>query len=283
MSTESRTHLNELMAHIEENWRNLNTLFDELAANDGWDQKHGQDWIFADLPYHLTYCNQEILIRGIKAGAALPESEQELFASPDALNAWNARKFAERPVEQSPAQSVAQWQETCEEIRHLTSEMTDADLAGPFWMPLFFGWSTTHDGLEFTLAHDWGEFMELRIHMEREEPVPSASLTRVYLQHMLGGFPILLNREAAKGQNFTAVMAFTDPGVGAFTIRVAEGFAALTLGETPDADLVMIQSATTFLKTLTKKHNPAAAMQTGEIQVSSFEGLATFGQLFPMP
>lgn len=37
------------MAHIEENWANLNSLFDDLTAAGGWSQKHGPDWIFADL------------------------------------------------------------------------------------------------------------------------------------------------------------------------------------------------------------------------------------------
>jgi len=283
MSTQSRIQLNELMDHIEENWRNLNTLFDELTAQNGWSQKHGPDWIFADLPYHLAYCNQEILIRGIKAGADLPEAEQELLASPDAINAWNARKFAERPAGQTPAQSVVQWRDTCGEIRKLTGEMTDADLDHPFWMLLFSGWSTAREGLEFTRAHDWSEFMQLRLHMGREEPVPSADVTRAWLQRMLGGLSLFLNREAATGRNFTAVMAFTDPGVGAYTIRVEDGAANLNFGETPGADLVMTQSAATYLKTLTKMHDADEAMQSGLIQVNNFESLVAFGELFPMP
>lgn len=283
MSTESRTQLDELMSHIEETWGNFNTLFDDLATKNGWGRKHGPDWTFADVPYHLAYCNQEILIRSLKAGPNLPEEEQELFASLDAINAWNARKFAERPAGQTAAQSVAQWRDTCEKIRRLTSEMTDADLDRPFWMLLFSGWSTARDGLEFTRAHDWSEFMQLRIHMGREEPVPSADITRAWLQRMLGGLPLFFNRDAAKDRDFTTVMAFTDPGVGAFTIRVANGAAAVNFEEASDADLVMTQSATTYLKTLTKMHDPGEAMQSGQIQVNNFESLATFGKLFPIP
>lgn len=157
------------------------------VATDGWSQKHGLDWVFADLPYHLAYCNQGILIRGIQAGADLPEEEQELFASAEAINAWNARKFPERPAGQTSAQSVSQWQDSCEKIRQLTSDMTDTDYR-PFWMPLFFGWRTGREGFLFTRAHDWGEFMQLRIYMGREEPVPSAGVTRAYSQRILGGF-----------------------------------------------------------------------------------------------
>jgi hypothetical protein len=41
-------------------------------------------------------------------------------------------------------------------------------------------------------------------------------------------------------------MAFTDPVVGAWTIRVAEGNASVSAGEAAEADLVMAQSAETF-------------------------------------
>ncbi len=98
MTSQNRKQLNEIMSHIEENWANLQVLFDELAESGGWEKQHGADWTFADLPYHLAYCNDEILIRGLKAGAGLPEADQELLASREAINDWNARKFAERPA-----------------------------------------------------------------------------------------------------------------------------------------------------------------------------------------
>ncbi|MEZ4769231.1 MAG: DinB family protein [Caldilineales bacterium] len=283
MPTQPQPQLDELMRHIEETWSNLNMLFDDLTAGNRWNQKHGPDWTFADVPYHLAYCNQEILIRSLKAGPDLPEDQQELLASADAVNAWNARKFAERPAGQTAEQSVSQWRATCAEVRRLVSEMTDADLDRLFWMILFAGWSTAREGLEFTRAHDWSEFMQLRIHMGRDDPVPSAGVTRAYLHRMLGGFPLFLNWEAAADREFTAVIAFTDPGVGAFTIHVADGSAQLADGETPGADLVMTERSVTFLKTLTKMLDPVEAIQSGLIQVSDFGSLATFGQLFPIP
>jgi hypothetical protein len=278
MSTQSRTQINDYMAHIEETWRHLNTLFDDLAATDGWGQKHGPDWTFADVPYHLAYCNQEILIRSLKAGA----DEQELLSDVAALNAWNARKFAERPDGQTAAQSVALWRETCEEIHQLAAGMTDADLEKPFWMILYAGWNTVREGFEFTRSHELGEFMQLRSHMGREEPVPSAGVTQAYLQRMMGYFPMFFNKAAAGDRHFTAVMAFTDPGVSGYTLEVSDGTPNMRLGEAPVADLVMTQSAESFMKTLTGMHDPAEAIASGEIQVNSFESLAEFGKLFPM-
>jgi hypothetical protein len=281
MSTKKQTHLDALADQIEEMWGHLEILFDSLNAGNGWDRKHGPDWTFADVPYHLAYCNRDIVARGLQLGPDYPEAEQELLTSRDALNSWNARKFAERQADQSVEQSLAQWRESCEGIRRLTAGMNDADLARPFFMPIMMGWVTARDGLEFCCNHDWSEFTQLRIHMGRVEPVPSPAITRGYLGTMLNFFPMFLNQDAAAGQEFTAVMAFTDPDVGAWTIRVAEGNASISEGEAADADLVMTQSAETFEKSFRRIHNPAQAIQAGQIQVSSFESLATFGQLFP--
>ena len=98
----------------------------------------------------------------------------------------------------------------------------------------------------------------------------------------MGFFPMFLSQEAAAGQRFSIVMAFTDPGVGAFTLEVADGAATIKEGETPDADLVMKQSSTTFEKTLCDILDPSEAIQSGLVQANNFENLGTFGQLFPM-
>jgi hypothetical protein len=283
MSNQNRSQLAELMSHVEELWGHLETLFEDLNATDGWGSKHGPDWTFADVPYHLAYCNRDIVIRGLEAGIDMPQDEQELLASREEVNAWNARKFAERPPGQTAAQSVVQWRKTCDRIRSYTAKMSDPDLESPFWMPLYLGWTTASQGLEFTRAHDWSEFTQLRIHMGRDEPVPSADITRDYLGRMLGFMPMFINTEAAADQEFAAVYAFTDPGVGAFTMRVENGSAELVSGADPEPDLVMTQSATTYEKTLQGIVDPAEAIHSGLIQVNNFESLATFGQLFRMP
>jgi hypothetical protein len=160
--------------------------------------------------------------------------------------------------------------------------MSEADLDNPFWMPLMRGWATSRTALQFARGHDWSEFMQLRIHMGREEPVPSPAVTKAYLEGTLGFFPMFLNQEAAAGQRFTTVMAFTDPGVGAFSIEVADGIATIKEGQAHDPDLVMTQGAATFEKTFRGILDPGEAIQSGQVQVSDFEKLATFGQLFPM-
>ncbi len=282
MSTQKRTQLETMTAQIEEMWAHQDTLFHSLNETNGWGQKHGADWTFADVPYHLAYCNRDIVVRGLELGPDYPEVEQELLDTLDALNDWNARKIEERPADQTVAESLAQLADSRQAIRRITARMNDADLARPCWQPVFMGWGTAVHLLMFCLTHDWSEFTQLRIHMGLSEPTPSAAITRTYLGAMLNYFPMMLNKEATNGRPFTTIMAFTDPDVGDWTIKVVDGAASLSYGAIENADLVLTQSAETFEKSFRGIHDPAEAIQSGAIQVSDFEGLATFGQLFPM-
>jgi hypothetical protein len=280
MST--RIQLDALMAQTQEMWGHLDTLFDNIDDTDSWDRKHGPDWTFADVPYHLAYCNHDIVARGLRLGGAVPVEEMELLAAPEQRDAWNACKLAERPFYQTPTQSVSRWQASCEAIYRQTSRMTDADLERLFWLPLVQGWVTTRDGLEFCRNHDWSVFMQLRFHMRRTEPVPSPAVTHGYLDSVINSFPKLLNKSAVNSQQFTAVLAFTDPGVGVWTIRVTDGAATASNGDAANADLVMTQSAEAFEKYIRRMQDPTQAIKSGESQVSNFESLVTFGQLFPL-
>jgi hypothetical protein len=281
MST--RTQLDDLMVRIEEMWGHLHTLFEDLNTSDGWDQKHGPDWTFADVPYHLTYFNRDLVVRSLELGLNHAKEEVEPLVTPENLSDWNTSKLAQRPAYQTPLQSVSRWQVSCEEIYRLTARLNDADLDQHlFWMPLLEGPVTIRRGLELCLNHDWSMFTQLRIHMGRTEPLPNPAITRGYLGSTIKSFPMLLNKSVVNHQQFTAVLAFADPGVGAWTIRVTDGAATAREGDATNPDLVMTQSAEAFEKYIRHIQTPGQAIQAGEIQVSSFESLDTFGQLFPM-
>ncbi|MDX1688980.1 MAG: DinB family protein [Candidatus Promineifilaceae bacterium] len=270
------------MNRIEEMWAHLAFLFNELNATNGWGQEHGPDWTFGDVPYHLAYLNRDVIIRGLELGPDLPEADQTLLTNPKEVNAWNDHRFTRRPADQTVTQSLAQWRASCEEIRTLASQMDDAHLERPFWIPAYMGWVTARDGLALCYIHDWSHFTQLRIQMGRTEPRPSAAITRGYLSAMLNLMTRFLNRDAAGGREFSVVMAFTDPDVGAWTIHVGKGRATVSDGRAADADLIITQSAETFEKSLQRMHDPVEAIESGQIQVSNFESLGTFGELFPM-
>jgi hypothetical protein len=281
MSTNSRTQLDVLMAQVQEMWGHLYTLFEDLNTSDRWDQKHGPDWTFADVPYHLAYCNRDLVARGMELGPDYAQEKKEPLVTPETLGDWNAHKLAERPFYQTPEQAVSRWQHSCEMIYRLAAGMNDADLEQRlFWMPLLGGWVTTRRGLEFCRNHDWSVFTRLRIHMGRAEPVPSPAVTRGYLETWMKFLPTLLNHAATNGEQSKMVMAFTDPYVGAWTIQVADGAATISEGAAADADLVVTQSAVAFEKSIGRMQNPIQAILAGEIQFSNFENLVSFGRLF---
>ena len=287
MSTNGRSEIEALMDQIEEMWGHQDSLFKSISESNAWDRKHGPDWTFADVPYHLAYCNRDLIARAIECGRDLPAEERIIFNSPADLNAWNARKFAERLADQTVQETLAQLQASRDEIRRVTAGMTDADLDRPTWFPFQFaggdGWVTARMPMMFCLTHDWSEFMQLRIHMGAKAPVPSPGITTQYLGGLIGmAFPMSLDRGAADGQAFTAVFDFSDPGVSPFAIRVSDGEATVEPGKPGDADLVLTQSAETFEKTFRGITTFPEAIQSGAIQVSDMEGLAKFGTLFPM-
>lgn len=281
MSTNKRTQVDALMAQVQEMWGHLDTLFEGLNVSDSWDKEYGPDWIFANVPYHLAYCNRDLVARGLELGPDFPQREQQLLATPEDIHAWNVRKFAERPEYQTITRTLCQWYVSCEDIYRLALRLTDADLERPFWMPIMKGWATVRDGLEFCRNHDWSAFTELRIRMRRIEPLPSPDVTRGYLATWINSLPKFLRKDATNGHQFTAVVAFSDPGVGAWTIRVTDGAATTSEGQVANADLVITQSAETFEKSIRHMHNPIQAILAGKIQVSDFESLPTLGHLFP--
>lgn len=280
----TRTELDAIMAHIAEMWGHQDTLFQIISETDQWGHKHGSDWTFADVPYHLTYCNRELVSRPMKLGRDIPQEERLSFPSVTELNEWNAQKFSERPPGQTIEQTLADLRVSREEIRDVGAGWSDADLERSFWLPFWGGnWVPMRNGLYFTMNHDWSEFMQLRIHLGRSEPVPSPEITTMYLGAALG-FTYLasLNKEAAQGCSFSTLMAFTDPGVSDFVVEGKDGEASVSPGTAADPDLVITQSAETFERIIRGIQPLPEAIQEGAVQVSDMEKLAVFGELFPM-
>ncbi len=283
MSTGTSSELATLVADLEGLWRHVDELFATLGPGD-WSRKHGKDWTFADVPYHLAYFDRDLIARGIERGENVPEDQRHLIRSYKELDAWNAARFAERPAGQTPEQSLAQMRGSRDAIRRAVAGLGDADLERPVWMPLLgTGWTTVRAALEMCRAHTWGEATQLRLRMKRSAPLPAAAATHRALGFYVGLFPVMLDRGQAAGRSFTAVIDLTGPGGGAWTVRVADGQCQVSEGRAARADLVMTQSIETFLKTLTHMHNPMVAMLTGKVKVKGWRRLGTFAKLFPPP
>jgi hypothetical protein len=129
-----------LLADLEELWRCVDELFDGLSARD-WSRRHGRDWTYADVPYHLSYFDDEIVARPLELGTAMPLEEQRVMRTINDLNAWNARNFARRPADETPERSRARMRAVRERVRAQLARMGDDDLARPVFVHLIgAGW-----------------------------------------------------------------------------------------------------------------------------------------------
>jgi hypothetical protein len=58
MPAHERARVSRLATHLEELWAHFDTLYDGLKPTD-WSRPHGKDWTYADLLYHMTYCDRD--------------------------------------------------------------------------------------------------------------------------------------------------------------------------------------------------------------------------------
>ena len=279
----TRTELEAILGDLEDVWSCLDRLFEDFTAAD-WARKHGADWTFADLPYHLSYFDRELVVKGIVRGRDVPIEEQRVMRTLNELNAWNARNFALRPAGETPEQSVARMRAARRELRAALAGLSDAELDEPMFIELTgTGWMPIRLGLTACLAHSWSHCQEARMRLGRSGPVPGAGATHRTLAFFMALMPRYGSREEMAKGPFTAVMAFTGPGGGAWTIRVRDGQIWSSEGAAPDAELTITQSAETFEKQHSKMANPLWLMLSGRLRVKGFKSMGRFGKIMHMP
>jgi hypothetical protein len=282
MATAS-TSLEMLMADLEDLWQKIDTILDSLGPAD-WSRKHGKDWTFADVPYHLAYFDREVIANGILQGADVPVHERRMMRSMVELNDWNTRKFAERPATQIVQQSLAQMRASRDAIRQATAGLADGDLERRVWSSLpGGGWQTIRNALEGCTAHTWNHLMELRLRLKHTSPAPTPSQTHRALGFYMNIFPAMCDRAQAANTRFTSVMEFTGPGGGAWSLHVANGTCCAVEERAQQPDLVLTQSYETFQATMIGAQNPMVALLTGKVKVRGLRKMGTFGKLFPSP
>ena len=274
-----------LLADLDDLWQNLDAIFVSLGPSD-WPRQHGPHWTFADVPYHLAYFDQEIVARPLEQGPDLPTAEQWAARASPEVNAWNARRFAERPATQTVDQSLEQMRASRTAIQGVVGAMHDTDLARPTWFPLLVGgWLPARTVLEGCRFHTWSHFMELRLRHPESTRRSTPGLREATIHRALGDamsfFPLALNRAQAATAQFNLVMEFTGPGEGAWTIGVADGACTVAEGWPARFDLVITQSSETFMKARIGMLDPMVAIQSGEIKVQNIENMGTFAMLFP--
>jgi DinB superfamily/SCP-2 sterol transfer family len=282
MSTNGSTvERDALLADLKHLWTCCDELFDGMSAKD-WTRRHGPDWTFADLPYHLAYFDRDLIANPIARGEDVPAAERVQYRSLADLARYNAGKFAERPTGQTVAKSIEQMRASRDHLSRIIDEFSDADLDGRCWAPLF-GWVTRGQVIHALIAHNWSHLMEARARLKRNEPVPSPSVTRRGLCFYTGILAGTFVPERAGDARLTVAFSFTGPAASAWTLYVAGGAVTVTPGHADRPDLVLEMSPDTFVRMLAQINNPMVLMLTRKIKVRGFRRMGAFGKFFPTP
>lgn len=270
-----------LLADLEGLWQRFDELLARLGPSD-WSGKHGQDWTFTDVPYHLAYFDLDVIATAIRSGLNVPLREQVLRSEAE-QDAWNEIKFTQRPADTTPQQCLEQMRSSRQAIRDAIAGLSESDLERPVFIPLVgLGWVSVRVALETSYSHTWNHYMQLRFWMKCSILEPTSAQTHHALSYFMASFARNLDREQAAQIDFTVVMEFSGEGGGVWTLDVAGGTCRVREGRAAYADLVMIQSPETFVKTRTGIQNTTLAILTGQIQVRGWQNLGTFGKLFPI-
>jgi putative sterol carrier protein len=168
-------------------------------------------------------------------------------------------------------------------IRDAIAGLSESDLERPVFIPLVgLGWVSVRVALETSYSHTWNHYMQLRFWMKCSILEPTSAQTHHALSYFMASFARNLDREQAAQIDFTVVMEFSGEGGGLWMLDVAGGTCRVREGRAAYADLVLIQSPETFVKTRTGIQNTTLAILTGQIQVRGWQNLGTFGKLFPI-
>ena len=293
MSENGNMMVSGMLASLEELWSALDALFDEMSPAD-WQRPHGADWIFADLPYHLSYIDQLCVARPIEFGEELPVAEQVRLGTLNELNAWNQGNFAARPEGQKVARSLEQMRNSRDYVRQVTAKMTDADLAKPAWFPLLNmrGFRSAEVALAFCAGHTWQHMEEARVRHGHAGTMVGPEVTHAMLDGLIPGIPLylhipttslFLDAGRAKEQDFSFALNITGPGGGLWAFHASDEGWLVGEVESADTDLVLSQDLDTYIKMRYFISDVASLIKAGEIEVNDEQALAVYSQLFVMP
>lgn len=281
---EQRVIVSQLETRLDETWNLIDELFAGMSSDD-WQRKHGPDWIFADLPWHLSYIDKDFVLIPMRKGSELPVQERLNFPSTAALNEWNDAMIASRPAGQTVAQSIDSMRTIREECREVVAGMNDASLDEKSWFPLvlFRGWRTKATPVSFCFNHTYGHFMEARLRLGRHAPTPSPDLIHARLSGIMELIQVGLNKDAVATTKMTIGMNFSGPGGGSWTIDVNEGDVTVEEKQASSPDFEMTQRPETFEAVSVKAMNPMWAMVSGKIKVKGVRKIGGFFKLLSPP
>jgi hypothetical protein len=262
-----------ILANLETIWSVLDSFYEKFSPQD-WSRKHGKEWTFADMPYHLAYFNQTA-IEGVRDNHA----EQVKFTLQE-HNAWNDSHFAQRPTSQTGVKGLDYLHVTQATLREAATRLAPET---PVFLPLAIvgGWRTMMFVLDYLLYHTWFHFTETHLRFNRQLPDLPASLVNHTLNfgmQVLGG--CLLPEDLA-GVNLVTTIHLTDAGGGTWTFDMHNGKCLVDTQPALHADAEIASDIATFLKTsYYEMENPLLAMLLGKTRIKGLAKSQQFQKIF---
>src|SRR3970040_2232632 len=132
-NNESAT-LTTLMSQLETLWRDLDTLFGALTA-DEWLRPPGPGRIFADVPAHLANFDRDVVVAGLERGANVPWEQQQRPETPIEWSHLSTTQVGDAAHSILQAR-LGQMQSARHALRAVVATLSDADLARPIWLAI---------------------------------------------------------------------------------------------------------------------------------------------------
>ena len=263
----------QTLADLETIWSALDSFYQRFSPQD-WARKHGKDWTFADMPFHLAYFNQ-MVINNIQnnGGEQARHTLQE-------LNTWNNTHFAKRPASQAGANGLVYLHETQTALRQLVTQHLPET---PVFLPLIIvgGWRSLTFALEYLFDHTWIHFTESHLRYDQNLPdLPSTLVNRAlnFSMEMARG---ALRSEDLVGVNLVTSLRLTGNGRGAWTFTMRDGKCLLEAKDDPHADAEITTDIATYLKTsVHNMQSPILALLLGKTRIKGLAGGQQFQKIF---
>jgi hypothetical protein len=263
----------QTLADLETIWTALDSFYQRFSPQD-WARKHGRDWTFADMPFHLAYFNQ-VVINGIK-----DEGGQQAKLTLQELNTWNDAHFANRPASQSSAKGLEYLRTTQVALKQ---EAMRHPPETPVFLPLIIvgGWRTLTFALEYLLDHTWLHFTESHLRYTQSLPeLPSSLVHRIlnFTMEMASG---ALRSEDLMGVDLVTVLHLTGDGGGSWTFTMRDGKCQVEPKAASLADTEISTDIATYLKTsIHNMQSPILALLTGKTRIKGLAKSQQFQKVF---
>lgn len=266
------TDQTQTLADLETIWSSLDSFFQSFSSQD-WSRKHGKDWTFADMPYHLAYFNRTV-IDGIEN-----DQGQQAKLTFKELNTWNDEHFSRRSASQEGAKGLQYLHATQAALKEA---ITRYSLDTPVFLPLIIvgGWRTLGFALEYLLNHTWLHFTESHLRFAQRLPELPAPLVHRVLNFTMEAAAGALRPEDLGGVELVTILRLTGEGGGAWTFTMREGKCHVETQAT-SADAEITSDIATYLKTsIHQMQSPLLALLMGKTRIKGVSKAQQFQKIF---